>query len=134
MTAETQRIKGEITVQYPFQLLNLNGKGVDCYLTMRDAQRSAEGLAPGWSIVVLEHRFAPIPGLWGNPEEQMCGVCGLLESRHDEFTPQTVTSDPVPFPRVQLPQDPWRQLEPVAVCPECSAFVHDEAVHRRKCT
>lgn len=131
MTAETQRIKGDITVQFPFQLLNLNGAEVDCYRSMRDAQRGAEGLADGWSIVVQEHRFDPIAGLWGSPQEQMCGVCGLLESWHDKFTPETVTQDPVPFPRVELPQDPWRRLLPIAVCPECSAYVHDEAVHRK---
>ena len=132
--AETQRIKGEITVQFPFQLLNLLGTEVDCYRSMRDAQRGAVGLAEGWRIIVTEHRFDPIPGVWGRPAEQMCGVCGLLESRHGEFEPQTVTQDPVPFPEVQLPMDPWRKLYPLKVCPHCSAFVHDEDVHRRKCT
>ena len=127
--AETQRIKGEITVQFPFQLLNLNGREIDCYGSMRDAQRGAEGLAQGWSIVVQEHRFAPIPGTWSGHE--ICGVCGLMESRHDEFVPQTVTEDPVPYPTAKLPADPWGRLYPVLVCPECSVYVHDEAIHRR---
>ena len=134
MTAKTQRISGEITVQFPFQLLNLNRHEVDSYATMRDAMRGSEGLADGWSIIVTEHRFDPIPGHWGYQKEQMCGVCGLLESRHEEFVPQVVTQDPVPFPKVELPMDPWRKLYPLKVCPECSAYVHDEDVHRRSHT
>jgi hypothetical protein len=133
MTAETQRIKGEILVQFPFQLLNLNGAEVDRYGTMKDAVRGAEGLADGWKIILQEHLFAVIPGYWGIGEEQMCGVCGLVKSQHDAFVPQEILQDPVPFPKVQLPQDPWRQLYPLAVCPHCSAYVHDEAVHRKKC-
>lgn len=90
MTPETQRIKGEITVQFPFLLRDVNGKEIDRYRTMSDAQYGAVGLADGWIVIVQEHLFEPIPGYWGMFEEKMCGVCGLLKSRHDTFVSQEV--------------------------------------------
>lgn len=38
---------------------------------------------------------------------------------------------PPNFPLARLPQDPWRQLYPVPVCPDCGAYVHDENKHRK---
>lgn len=90
MSAETQRISGEITVQYPFLLRDVTGKEIDRYPTMSDAEYGATGLADGWIVIVQEHLFAPIPGYWGMFEEKMCGICGLLKSRHDTFVSQEV--------------------------------------------
>ena len=44
---------------------------------------------------------------------------------------ETVDTEWDEYPRVKLPQDPWRQLYPIAVCPDCAAYVHSEAIHRK---
>lgn len=45
--------------------------------------------------------------------------------------PQEPAADPDPFPRARLPQDPWRALYPLPVCPDCGTYVHDETLHRK---
>ena len=45
--------------------------------------------------------------------------------------PPEPAPDPPAFPRARLPQDPWRQLYPLPVCPSCYAYVHDEKGHRK---
>jgi hypothetical protein len=54
----------------------------------------------------------------------------LLAEVHRRRLPGESKLSPEPFPKVRLPQDPWRQLLPIPVCPLCSTYVHDEESHR----